>query len=223
MEERQIRLIFDQLLSIVQHDRKLCIRFNKCDFSYKLHHECNHLLLEVVYHGKDECCRPRRVYATVDVTGICLSDITTKKWDEYITGIACKFVHDICPPKLVISKIEKTQCKKKVECWQPGPCTKTTTIIKMRPKPKHVEEPEIIYEKECDCIKKCVRKPCVNKERIIMRTMEPKEKHCGCGSDDEHEHEHEHDHKHKNDHQDEYDTHYFRPQMSSKPCECGCN
>lgn len=180
MSNNLSQIIFDQFIDIVERlSHKACFEFNKCAFNYRTRESPNLHLIDVIYIAKDECDRCRDVVVTIDFTNICLEDLPCEKWINYLTKLAIEFIHDICPRKFVIVRNSPKKCRPQPAKWSPLPCKRTTTIIKrIKPIPKE-PECEVIIEKECECVKKCIREPCIPKQQIIIRHESPKRSCCG--------------------------------------------
>lgn len=139
--------IFNQFVDILGPlaARKGCC-FNECDLDYRLRCECGQKKIEIRYLTKDKCCREQEALTSIDITNICLRDLTLCDWIDYLRGIAKDFVDKICPKAYVIMA-EQTKCRRAPDVWCPGPCRNTTRIIQQEepvPEPEHVE-----YVTEC--------------------------------------------------------------------------
>ncbi|XWV25643.1 hypothetical protein QJ856_gp0110 [Tupanvirus deep ocean] len=180
MANNLVQLIFDQFLEIVEGlSRKSCFDFDECDFDYRVRELVGHRLIDVIYVVEDKCGRRRDVIVTIDFTNICVEDLITCKWVEYLEKLAHEFVNDICPKRLMIVKDEPKKCRPQPPKWEPFPCRNITTVIrKKKPVPKE-PECEIIIEKECECVPLCKREPCVPKQQVIVKYEEEKPWKCG--------------------------------------------
>lgn len=221
MTSNLAQIIFEQFLEIVEKFAKhACFKFDECDFEYRIRELVMHRLIDVIYVVEDKCCRRRDVIVTIDFTNICLEDLITCKWVDYLEKLAREFICDICPKKLVIIKEEKKKCRPQPPKWEPFPCKITTTIIRKKPiirKP----ECEVIIEKECECIDECLREPCVPKKQVIIRFENEKPFKCGdftmlVKDHDELKHDFE---KHKGN--TDFNHHKWRKCCSDKRNCCG--
>ncbi|AEQ32680.1 hypothetical protein [Acanthamoeba polyphaga mimivirus] len=204
MANNLAQLIFNQFIEILERfaEKKFCCDFDECDFRYRVREQVNHRLIDVLYEVKDKCGRVREVYATIDFTSICLEDLVTCKWVNYLETIAREFICDICPKKIAIVKQEPRKCRDQLPRWEPFPCKTVTTVIRKKKK-VHVEpECHVIVKDECECAPICERVPCVPKQEIIIQ-YEP-DTGCRCGGNtvlvqDKHEKHGFKDHKGKPD------------------------
>lgn len=174
-----VQMIFEQFLEIVERlSKNACFNFNECDFDYRVRELARHRLLDVIYVIEDKCGRRRDVLVTIDITSICIEDLISCKWVDYLEKIAREFVHDICPKKLIVVRDEIKGCRPQPPICAPFPCKTVTTIIRKKPFiPK--EECEVIIEKDCECVEKCVREPCVPKRQVIVRFENERPWKCG--------------------------------------------
>ncbi|AGC01754.1 hypothetical protein H012_gp711 [Acanthamoeba polyphaga moumouvirus] len=223
MANNLAQLIFDQFLEIVEKfAERSCFDFDECDFRYRVREQVNHRLIDVLYEVKDKCGRPRDVYATIDFTSICLEDLVTCKWVEYLEKIAKEFVCDICPKKLAIVKQEPKKCRPQLPKWEPFPCKTVTTVIRKKVPVKVEPECHVIIKDDCECAPICERAPCVPKQEIIIQ-YEP-ESSCRCGSNlvlVEPKHE-KHSFKNYKGHPD-YNHHEWNGNAGHKKAGCACN
>ena len=189
-----VEIIFDQFLEIVEGlSKHACFKFDECAFRYRVREAVQHRLLDVLYVARDKCGRERDVIATIDITGICFDYITTCKWIQYLEKIAREFIHDICPPKFAVVKDSGNRCREEPPRCDLLPCRHITTVINKK-KPRHKEpEPEIIIEKECECVPECKREPCIPARTIIIREELEKEHKCGDSTVLVREHKPKHD------------------------------
>lgn len=175
------KLIFEQFLQIVEKivDKKGCIKFNECDFDFRVRELVTHRLIDVVYTSEGRCGKFNNIIVTIDFTNICLEDLVTCKWISYLKTLAKEFVCDICPKKLAIIRDKPKKCKKQPPKWKPFPCKHVITIIKEeRPETKD-QKPKVIVEKECECVPVCERVPCVPQKQIIIKKITKKPYNCG--------------------------------------------
>lgn len=164
------QLIFEQFLEIVERSSKnACFEFDECDFNFRVRDLVNHRIMNVVYIVEDKCGRRHDVFATIDITSICVEDLTSCKWVAYLEKIAREFINDICPSKLVIIKDEPRKCRPQPPRWEPFPCGIVTTVIRKRKPIVTVPECEVIIEKECECVPICKRVPCTPKQQIVIK------------------------------------------------------
>ncbi len=183
MANSVVQIIFDQFLDIVERlSKKSCFIFDYCRFEFRVREAVQHKLLDVIYIGEDRCCRRRDVIITIDITNICTEDLITCKWVNYLEKLAKEFIADICPKRLIVVKEDLKKCRPQPPVWKPFPCKKITTVIH-KIKPIHKEpECEVVYEKQCECVKKCKREPCVPKHEIIIKYQTEKPWKCGDAS-----------------------------------------
>lgn len=180
MANNLVQLIFDQFLEIVERfSRKSCCDFDDCDFEYRVRELVGHRLIDVIYIIEDKCGRRRDVITTIDFTNICVEDLTTCRWVDYLEKIARGYIHDICPKKLVIVKEELNKCRSQPPKWKPMPCRKITTIVRKKPVLPPEPECEIIIEKECECVPLCKRVSCVPTQQVIIKHENEKPWKCG--------------------------------------------
>ena len=179
MTNNLAQIIFDQFLEIVKkHSKCACFDFDECSFDYKLRQEVKHRLLDVSFKWQDNCGRCHIVIATIDITNICLSDLTSCKWICYLEKIAQEFIYDICPKKFVVVKEKHKKCRPEPPCSGPFPCKITTVICKQLERKCPEPEIKIVEEVECDCPPCCERDICCPKEKVIIRKQKPGFK-CG--------------------------------------------
>lgn len=219
-----VQMIFEQFLDIVEVlSKKSCFKFDECDFDFRVRELLNHRLLDVIYVIEDKCGRRRDVLVTIDITSICIDDLISCKWVDYLEKLAHEFIHDICPKKLVIVKDVQQKCREEPPRWEPFPCKTVTTIIRKKPI-IHKPECEVIIEDKCDeCIEVCKREPCIPKKQIVIRYENDKKWKCG---DHDHlvekPHQKRHDfNKHKGN--TDYNHHLWRPccvDKKKKDCHC---
>jgi len=180
MVQNLVQLIFEQFLEIVQkHSAKSCFKFHECDFNYRVRESVGHRLLDVIYVVKDKCGRRRDVIITIDITKICLEDLTTCDWVAYLEKLAKEFVSEICPKKYVIIKEEPRKCRLEPAKWCPLPCRNITTVVRRKKIIPVEPEVEVIIEKECECVPICERKPCIPKQEVIIKYETEKPWKCG--------------------------------------------
>lgn len=180
MTSNTAKIIFDQFLEIVEKfSKKSCFEFNECDFDFRVRDVYSNKLMDVVYVWFDQCRRRHDVVVTIDITNICVSDLTSCKWVEYLEKLAREFICDICPKRIVIVKDEPKKCRTEPPRWCPMPCRHITTVIKKKIPIKKEPECEIIIEEDCECIPECVREPCVPKQEIIIKYTNEKPWKCG--------------------------------------------
>lgn len=170
MASNLTQIIFDQFLDYVNAalTREPCT-FNPCDFDYRVRVQIGLRLLEVVFNGQDCCGRRTQKIATIDYTNICIEDLTDCKWNLYLEKLAKSFVHEICPVEYIIVKNNYRDCKKETPRWRPPACTVTTTIIESPIIPDVIPEPQVIIERQCECIQTCNHRECPQPEHIIIR------------------------------------------------------
>lgn len=174
------KLIFEQFLQIVEKlvGKKGCIKFNECDFDFRVRELVNHRLIDVIYVAEDICKRCTSVVVTIDFTNICLEDLTSCKWICYLKTLAKEFVCDICPKKLDIVKDKPKKCRPQPPKWNPFPCKHTITIIKEKEQEFEKPKCKVIVEKDCECIPMCKRIPCVPRKKIIIKNISRKRHNC---------------------------------------------
>ena len=201
MANNLVEIIFEQFLGIVEKQAdKCCFDFNECDFKFKVREGRFVLLIDILYRVKLKCNRFRDVIVTIDITSICLEQLPTKKWRQYLKTLAKEFLADICEEKVKIPEKEHIRkCRKEPE-WCRFP-TKCTTVIRKPCKPK-VCKPKIkvLVEKECECIKICKPAKCEKKREILIKCDRyPKKNDCKC---DDWENDDWHDEDWKDDKKD---------------------
>ena len=164
-----VQVIFNQFVDLLEcANKKRKCKFDECDFDYRSREEVSHKLIDILFVDRDNCGRPRDVIATIDYTNICLEDLTSCKWIEYLENIAFEFINDICPKKYVVIKDKVNKCRKQPPTWDPFPCNAYTTIVKkIQPKPE--PECEVVIIDECECVPECIREPCVPKKKIFIK------------------------------------------------------
>lgn len=216
------QIIFEQFLDIVEkHSRKACFEFNECDFDYRVRILVQHRLIDVIYVVQDKCGRRSDIIVTIDFTNICLEDLISCKWVDYLEKLAIEFIHDICPKKIVIVKDEPKKCRPQPQVFRPFPCKTVTTIIKKKPI-IHEPECEVIIEKECaECVPVCKREPCIPKQHIVIRLEEEKPWKCGDFSFLVENKEKDHDFEHHKGNKD-YNHHLWKKCCSDKKKGCNC-
>ena len=158
MAEKLVHVIAKQFLKIVKkrwYD-KCCEKFKKCSFEY---HSQEHYHVIVVEHKKsDKCDRIIRTIAKIDHTNICIDDLTSEKWLNYLEEIAYDFVDNICPRKIVIVKKKEKKCKVPPPVVGPFPCKKVTVVYRKVPHKKKRNKKKKVIEQCQKCIKKCDHK-----------------------------------------------------------------
>lgn len=170
MSNNLLQLIFDQFIDLViEVGRKTHCCVDRCAFDFRLHEIANSRMLQVIYLGKDECCRQRDICIRIDITNICLHDLTTCKWVNYLTKMAVEFSRDICPVRMVIIRDDPRPCRKQPERWEPLPCANVTTIVRRELPPQPEPECEVVIENNCECIPVCRRERCVPKNKVVIR------------------------------------------------------
>lgn len=178
MASNLVELIFNQFLDIVEKKAEhACFSFDECDFNYRERHAQNHSLLDVLYVAEDKCGRKRQVIVTLDITKICIEDLTSCRWISYLKSLARQFINDICPKKFAVVKDKRKTCRKEPPRCELPPCRETTTIIR---KIKPVVKPEkckVVVEKCHPCIQKCVREPCPKERKVIIKYVDELPKH----------------------------------------------
>jgi len=175
-----VQLIFDQFLEIVQRlSRKSCFEFNECDFEYRVREYVGHRLIDVIHINEDKCCRRKDAVITIDSTSICVEDLTSCKWVNYLEKLALEFINEICPKKLVVIKEEPKGCRPQPPKWQPFPCRNVTTIIRKKKPVCPEPECEVIIQNECECVPVCKRCPCIPSEKVIIKYENENQRKCG--------------------------------------------
>ena len=217
MSQDLAHLIFEQFIEILEKlAKKSPCKFNECDFDYRVRELVGHRLIDVIFIAKDKCGRRSDVIIAIDFTSICLEDLISCKWVNYLEKLAREFLNDICPKKLVIVKDEKRKCREQPPRWEPFPCKVITTIINKKKIIKQKPECEIIIEKECECVPECVRAPCIPKKQIIIRHQTEKPKCCG---DNLRLVEHKHEKFAKCRGNNDYNNHVWK-KCCTKGCHC---
>jgi hypothetical protein len=175
-----VQLIFDQFLGIVERlSKKSCFIFNECDFEFRVREFVSHRLIDVIHTERDHCGRPRNAVVTIDYTSICVEDLTSCRWIDYLKKLAREFISEICPKKLVVVKEENKKCRPQPPKWEPFPCRNITTVIRKKV-PIHKEpECKVIIERECECVPQCKREPCIPTEHVIIKYENEKPWKCG--------------------------------------------
>lgn len=168
------KLIFEQFLEIVFCSKGWCTKPDPCSFDYRVREEDQHKLMNVLYVCEDACGRRREVETSIDITDICVEDLTTCEWVEYLTPIAQAFVHNICPKHYRIIKTQ-TPCRQPPARFQP-PHAKTTTIVQC-PKPVVPCPPkEVVVYEVPECVNRC---DCAHHETPV-HTVIVRRDGCGC-------------------------------------------
>ena len=163
------KVIFDQFLSLIEKlTHRSCCNYNECDFDY-VENNKNRNLLTIIHFSCDKCGRVQEASVVVDKTNICLEDLISCRWVEYLESKARELIDEICPWNIRVVPDNPKRCKPHHPVWKPDPCKTTTYITHKNECEESSEECEVIIEKECECIKKCKRIPCVPKRQIIMK------------------------------------------------------
>lgn len=180
MTNNLAQIIFDQFYEILEKkSHNYCCDFTVCDFEYRQHQFPNHSVLDVIYIDKDECQRRRDVGVTIDITGICLEDLTRPKWVRYLKKQAHEFLEDICPKRIVIVKEKNETCRKETPCWSPFPCKTITTVVERIKPIEKVHKPKIVIKQECACVPECRREKCEPKRVIVVKKHQEPTTKCG--------------------------------------------
>lgn len=180
MAQDLVQIIFEQFIEILQKKaKKTPCKFGECDFDYRVREMVGHRLIDVIFISKDKCGRRHDSIITIDFTNICLEDLVTCKWVNYLKRLAREFLNDICPKKLVVVKDVPKKCRQEPPRWEPFPCKVVTTIINKKEIIKKKPICKVIVENECECVPECKREPCVPVKQIIIRHQQEKPKCCG--------------------------------------------
>jgi len=173
--------IFEQFIDIIERQakKKGTCEFDVCDFNYRVRELCGYKVMDVLYISKDKCGRTRDVIVTIDITNICLEDLISCRWVDYLKKMAREFINDICPKKYIIIKEKIKKCRPEPARWEPLPCGAVTTVIRKKKPIINKPECKVIIEKECECVPLCIRKPCVPKQNIIIKYENEKPWKCG--------------------------------------------
>lgn len=167
-------IIFEQFLQILLELAESKCVLDECDFQYQVKELVKHRLLDIAYTVKDQCCRPRTIIITLDITSICLRDLVCCKWIEYLTKKAKEFLHDICAKKIVVVKENLKPCRVEPPRWEPFPCKTVTTIVR-KVVPVIEDDCEVIIEEEDICVPVCPRVKCKPQKKVLIKyeTEEP--------------------------------------------------
>lgn len=164
------QLVFDQFIKLIMaFSNKTNCTFDPCGFQYRVRDLLNHRLLDVNYAVEDDCNRCHDTTTTIDITSICLEDLTTCRWVDYLEKLAKSYLTDICPKKYVIIKNDLKKCRSQPPKWTPLPCKNTTTIVRKQKLMPVEPECEVIIENECECIPVCKRTVNVPKQHVIIK------------------------------------------------------
>ena len=168
------KIIFNQFIEILAGlGAETCCCFDECDFDYRLREVCAQKSLDIKYTRKDHCCREHTSVTSLDITNICLEDLTSCEWGQYVEGVAKDFIDVVCPKNFVLIKNENKGCRKPPAVWSPSPCHNTTTVVRKCEPIQHCEKVQVVYQQDCECIEQCVREPCRASNKIIVKLDKP--------------------------------------------------
>lgn len=175
-------IIFDQFMQMVEKaSQGACFEFDRCNFTFTVVEESSHTLLNVFYAVTDRCFNQKNIVATIDITGICLSYLTSCKWVQYLTRIANQFVYDICPPIIrVVPQQNSNKCRVPPASCNLLPCKHEINVVKTTVPIIPKEKVEFVVSNCSSCVPRCeVAPPCVNKKYIIRYEQEKPSGCCG--------------------------------------------
>ena len=179
MTNRVAQIIFTQILDTIERLAPSGCSIDRCHFDYSLSGSQGNTLV-LTHIVSDNCGRVREFSIQVDITRICIEDLTTCSWVDYINSKALEMIEYLCAPEIHVVPKHPKKCRERHPVWTPTPCKTTTYVTKVQCCPEPEPECEVIVEEECSCIEKCVRKPCVPKHSLVIRNCQEQPSHNCC-------------------------------------------